>query len=107
MNRHQVKLESQKIGEDLLVVLTGGEKPHCGAVALALPSKITSCSVISVPEHKDGDIAKPLAEKIAKKTGKKVVLVAGIHVDNATPNDIRTLIANSEKEVDKFLEVVR
>ena len=107
MNKYQVKLESHMIGDDLLVVLTGGEKPHCGAVALALPyEKTASCSLLSVPQHKDGDLAKPLAEQIAKRTGKNVVLVAGIHVDNATTDDIQTLVENSQREVDKFLEAL-
>lgn len=89
----------------MLIVLTGGERPHCGAVALAVPYKKTaSCSLLSAPQHKDGDLAKPLAEKIAKRTGKNVVLVAGVHVENATPEDVQMLVDNSHKEVDRFLE---
>jgi hypothetical protein len=105
MNKYQVKLETHMLGEDLLVVLTGGQRPHCGAVALAVPYKQTaSCSLLSMPQHKDGDLAKPLDERIAKRTGKNVVLVAGLHVDNATPDDIQMLVDNSEKEVERFLE---
>lgn len=92
------------MGEDLILFLSGGEKPHIGAVAVAIPYKTTSsASLISIQEHKDGDLAKPLAERIAKQLKKKVILVVGIHIDNATKEDIQTLVDKSYKEVDEFI----
>jgi len=103
-NKHEVKLNSFEVGDDLIVVLTGGDKAHAGAVAVALPYKKTACSsVISLPEHKDSDLAKPLAERIAKKTKKRVIMIAGLHIDNATEDDIYQLVKNSEKVVDEFI----
>jgi hypothetical protein len=105
MNRWKVDLKSIKMGDDLVLILTGGNKPHIGAAALAIPYKQTSsASLLTVYGHKDGEIAKPLAEKVSKKIKKTVVVIVGIHFDNATLNDINMFIDNSNKEVDRFLE---
>jgi hypothetical protein len=105
MNRCKVELKSFKMGDDLVLMLTGGNKPHIGAAALAIPYKQTSsASLLTVYGHKDGEIAKPLAEKVSKKIKKTVVVIVGIHLDNATLNDINMFIKNSNKEVDTFLE---
>jgi hypothetical protein len=105
MNRLEVSLDTYEMGNDIVLILKGGEKHHIGAVAMAIPYKETaSTSLISAYGHKDGEIAKPLAEKIAKKLKKTIVLVAGLHIDNATKEDIQRLIEKSNQVVDEFLE---
>ena len=104
MNKWKVDLNSFEMGDDLVLMLTGGNKPHIGAVALAIPYKQTSsASLLSVYGHKDGEIAKPLAEKVSKEIKKTVIVIVGIHLDNATKEDIEKLINNSNSEVEKFL----
>ncbi len=105
MNKWKVNLDSYKIGDDLVLILKGGEKHHVGAVAIAIPYKNTaSTSVISVYGHKDSELAKPLAEKVAKNLKKIVVLIAGLHIDDATQEDIQKLVNNSNKRIEQFLE---
>lgn len=107
-NKWKVSLKSYKMGDDLVLLLQGGEKPHIGAVALAIPYKETaSASLISAPEHKDGDLAKPLSEKVAKALKTKVILVVGIHIDDATQKDINQLINNSKSVINNFIEKMR
>ena len=72
---------------------------------MAIPYKETaSTSLISAYGHKDGEVAKPLAEKIAKKLKKTTVLVAELHIENATKEDIQRLIDKSNQVVNEFLE---
>ena len=105
MNKWEVYLDSYEMGDDLVLILKGGEKYHAGAVAMAIPYKKTaSTSLISAYGHKDGDVAKPLAEKVAKSLKKTVVLIAGLHIENASKEDIQKLIDNSNKIVEEFLE---
>ena len=104
MNKWKVDLNSFEMGDDLVLMLTGGNKPHVGAVALAIPYKQTSsASLLSVYGHKDGEIAKPLAEKVSKEIKKTVIVIVGIHLDNATNEDIQKFIDNSNNKVEKFL----
>lgn len=78
------------LGDDLLIVVRGGDKPHVGTAVLAVPrpsltgdgSAGTTSSVLNVSGHKDETICRILAEKAAKKYGVTVVCVGGFHVDD-------------------------
>jgi gallate decarboxylase subunit D len=76
------------LGHDLEVNLLGGER-HIGAVGMAEarpslrdPQKISATgSVFTFLSHKEDEIVKPMAEELAKRLERKVVVVAGIHWD--------------------------
>ncbi|OPX91536.1 MAG: hypothetical protein A4E52_00469 [Pelotomaculum sp. PtaB.Bin013] len=103
--KHKVELLVSFTGDGLVVQLFGGESTHVGAAALSLPRPslkdpaVMSCNtvVVPLPGHKDDEIAKPVAEKIAVVCGKPVLVVAGMHVHNAGPEDIEALVKNSHE----------
>lgn len=100
--RFQITILLTITEEGLVVQLFGGERPHVGAIALSIPrpgladpGKV-SCNTTVVPllGHKDDEIAKPAAEEITKAWGSPVVVVAGVHVDNAGKKDLEELTQN-------------
>lgn len=99
-DRHKVWLISFDLGDDLLVVIGGGEKPHVGSVSLCAGGPPISISLI---DHKDYLISHSAAWRIYKKLNRRVIVICGIHVDNATKKDIEILLRNSEKCVEKFI----
>jgi hypothetical protein len=80
----------EEMGEDLVVAVGGGERPHVGCVVLAqpLPSKVpgrgrsASCSVLTIPPHKEEPLARGIAVKLAETLGRVTVVTAGVHDDN-------------------------
>ncbi len=88
--------------EGYILHLLGGEKPHVGAVIISQPRESLtgdgsiSCTTSNLPllGHKDDIAAKPVAEAIVKATRQPVVAIAGIHIDNATVDDIEQLQSN-------------
>ena len=102
------------IGQDILVAIWGGEKPHIGAVAMAQPRpslkdpEITSstASVFSYVGHKEDELAKATAEILAAALKTKVVVTAGIHWDNLPEEGIQRVIQNSEILVEMILEKI-
>jgi len=80
----------REVGEDLVVVVGGGQRPHVGCVVLAQPRTLTdrsrnhsaSCSVLTIPHHKEEPIARGIAERLAEELGRVVVVTAGVHDDN-------------------------
>jgi len=80
----------KQIGEELLVAIWGGEKPHIGAVAVAQPRpSLKDESVVSATAsvfcylgHKDDIIAKQAAERISAALNRHVTLTVGIHWDD-------------------------
>jgi len=110
--KYRVCLFTSFTEDGLVCQLFGGERPHVGAVVLSIPRPSLldkaqlSCnsSVLSMLGHKEDEIAKPVAEKLAKHFGQPVVLVAGLHIDNATGEDIHTLVGHCWQAVQNLLE---
>lgn len=102
------------IGEDLLVAIWGGEKPHIGAVAAAesRPSSkdpartSSSASVICYLMHKEDDIAKAAAKRLSAAFDTKVVVTAGIHWDNLSAEGIRKINRNCEILITAIQETI-
>jgi gallate decarboxylase subunit D len=93
--KYKVFLEELKQGDDIVVLLRGGQRPHIGSVVLCEPGK--KPRVINRKGHFDWAVAKPIAQKICSKRRKPVVCIAGIHVDNATDEEIGILKKNCKK----------
>ena len=92
----QVEARVQEMGEDLVIAVGGGQRPHVGCVVLAqpLPSKIpgkrwsASCSVLTIPPHKEEPIARGIATMVAEALGRVTVVTAGVHDDNLDADGI-------------------
>ena len=87
------------VGKDLLVEVSGGDAPHVGSVVVAEPRpsltgegvSVTS-SVINRIGHKDEAVARDIAEMLAKLYDSVVVCACGIHINNATQEDIKNVM---------------
>jgi hypothetical protein len=95
-------------GRDVTVTVGGGTRPHVGAVAVAIsqPSlkdparRSATASVIAVPGHKEDEIARAAARQLSRVLDATVVVSAGLHVDDATPEEIQTLVTNFNHLID-------
>jgi hypothetical protein len=109
---YDVEAHVRSVGEDLLVAISGGEKPHIGAVAVAQPRPslkdptVTSAtaSVICYVGHKEDDLAKHAAEKLAASFNTRVVVTAGIHWDNLSEKGIQKVIRHSRLLLDLVID---
>ena len=97
-----IEICEKAIGEDLVLTLSGGEKPHIGCVVQAVPRpslsgdgtiSVTS-SVINLTGHKDEFLCRRLAENRCRETGKVVVCTGGVHMDHITGEQIEELLKN-------------
>lgn len=98
--KHKVWLISFNLGDELLIIIGGGEKPHMGGISICTGTPPIS---ISLPNHKDYLISHNAAWKIHRKYNRNVIVICGIHIDNATKEDIEILLRNSEKCIEKFI----
>ena len=89
-----------RAGEDLCIVLTGGDRPHIGTVTLSVPRPSladatrtsATTSVLNLTGHKDGEAAQYLGQRLAATLGATVVVTGGIHVDDIRPDEIKTVL---------------
>lgn len=96
----------QELGEDLLVSIWGGSRPHIGAIGIAVPRPSlkdlkkwsSTSSNFTFTGHKEDLLVKKISEKLSTLLRRNVVVAAGIHWDNLTPREIKML----EKMVDQI-----
>ena len=102
--RYMVFAEAILAGDDILVFLGGGERPHIGGFSWSEPS-VPPVS-FSIPLHKDFVVSHQVSQKVSRATGKKCLAVAGIHVENATREEISILVRNSLVCTDILIELM-
>ena len=96
----EIKFEIKSVGEDILILISGGDKPHIGSAVLAIPRKSLrdeteiSCtsSVLNVVGHKDEKICRYVAETFCRKYNAVTVCAGGFHCDNLTAEQIQEVI---------------
>ncbi len=87
------------LGDDLLVVLSGGER-HIGAIGMAEPRPSmrdplrtsSTSSVFTYRGHREDVIVKEISEFLSKEMGRRVVVVAGLHWKDLPPEAIAPVI---------------
>ena len=110
--RFKVVAAVHEIGPDILVAVWGGNRPHIGAIGMAQPRQslrdeeqtAATSSVFTLLGHKEDLIVKPLSEEITRRFGRNSVVVAGIHWDNLTEEEIRTASRLCERLTKKIIE---
>ena len=91
----RVWLIQHEIGEDLIYHLGGGQRPHIGGVVMKVPGEPPKTQTFGT--HHDLEVLTPIAEAACERYGSTVVVVGGVHVDDATPEDIESLVSNCER----------
>ncbi len=91
----QVEAVVEELGDDLLVVVRGG-RAHVGAIGIAIPrpslcdpaKTSATASVITMPGHKEDELAKQFSQRLASELGRTTIVIAGIHYDRLGPEGI-------------------
>jgi gallate decarboxylase subunit D len=102
----------QEVGQDILVSVWGGTRPHIGAVGIAVPRHSlknpkkwsATSSNFTFPGHKEDTLVKRISERLAGQLRKNVVVTAGIHWDSLTVEEIKTIENLTGKLSDRILE---
>lgn len=91
-NPYDIEIRETLMGSDYLFVITGGTA-HIGATATAYwVEDELSCQLIELPHHKEGELAKNCAMQAAKVFKCTVTVAIGIHIDNATKEQINEIV---------------
>jgi hypothetical protein len=102
------------VGDDVVVVISGGDRPHVGCVVLAVPSPArgrdgfaATSSVLVIPPHKEEPIARPVAEAVCSKLGKVTTVTAGVHEDGIDRKGIESYLGLAEQLADAVVHRMR
>jgi hypothetical protein len=90
--KHRVWLRKQELDKGIVLMLGGGESSHVGGAAYVTPEGVED--VMGVKGHRDLDVLLPIARAASKKYGVPVMAVGGVHIENATKQDLKLLVDN-------------
>ena len=100
--RVRLTLHCVRMGEDLCVTLSGGDREHIGAVALGAPA--TPTSVLALPGHREDELAQRIASQVASHLGVVVAVACGIHVDAILPRELKDVLDMADELTLALLE---
>jgi hypothetical protein len=116
ISKGQFKIHSsvQEVGQDILVSIWGGTRPHIGAVGIAIPRPSlknqkkwsATSSNFTFVGHKEDTLVKKISEKLAARSRRNVVVTAGLHWDGVTSNEIKTIQNLTQKLSDQILKKI-
>ncbi|MFC1592713.1 hypothetical protein ACFL4C_01715 [Candidatus Omnitrophota bacterium] len=105
--RAKVNLLAYYMGSDLVLCIYN-DMAHIGAVAVGEydhAEKRASTSVITRLGHKDDAIAQAAAHAVSKATKSPACVIAGVHLDGITGQEIDELLKNSSIIVEAFISL--
>lgn len=102
--RGRLKLELRvlRMGRDLQVMLKGGAA-HLGAVALAAPGGTAEANALVLPGHREDQLARRMARRMADALGCAICVSAGIHYENISKEEIAAVARMTETLTERCL----
>lgn len=100
-----IEIRSYMMGDDCVFLVTGGTA-HIGAVATAYRSDDGDvCTEIqSLPGHREGELVAELAKIAAYKLKSTVSVLAGIHLDQPSKQDIEEIVVEVHRKMRQILD---
>lgn len=83
------------------VLLTGGDRTHVGAVSVAYPQG--NITTQQFPSHKDGVVSERWAKALCEAGRRPAVVVAGIHYDDLSREQIAEVVALTDDMLRELL----
>jgi gallate decarboxylase subunit D len=109
--RVAVRLTAARLGADLALTISGGDRPHIGAVAVSQPrpsllgggGTSTTTSVIALLGHKEDELARQVAARVALATAGTVCVACGIHLEAISAAELEDVRALAEELATELL----
>jgi hypothetical protein len=104
-----------RAGHDVVIVVSGGSRPHVGSVVLAQPHPAPcdrqggspTLSVLSISPHRDEPIARPIAESVCRASGRTTVVTAGVHEDDIDRDGIQSYLRLADRMAAELADRLR
>ena len=106
--RTEVQLKAQWMGSDPVIFISN-KNAHIGAVSVGEYDPVTertSTSMITRLGHKDDAVAQGAAYRISKAWKKPVCVIAGIHLEDISSQEIGEILRYAQSLVDEFLQSI-
>ncbi len=93
--KHTVFFEKYLLDEDIIFIVGGGQQSHVGGIVICEPEK--PMQVLGLSDHRDITVLQPLAIAACKKYHRRVTVLGGIHIDDASKEDIKIVVEHCKQ----------
>ena len=111
LDRCTIVAQVNQCGNDLALTVCGGSSHHVGAVALAQPEddpvRQATVSVLAAYGHRDDEVARRLSKRLAGALGCTISASVGIHIDDATSDEIAAIVHACDQLADAIADAYR
>jgi gallate decarboxylase subunit D len=90
LNRIEINLTAFPMGRDVSVIITGGDKPHLGALTAA--SRSLDPETIVFDNHKENFVTEMVAKVMREEYTGNFVVCCGIHLENIEKHEISDIL---------------
>jgi len=103
--RFRLEARVMPMGEDLNVMICGGDRPHIGAVAVAHVAADGTIHVdqVVIGSHREDVVVVPAAQRIAAALHNSVTVSAGMHWYEIDAAGIETVLDNARLLIDAVI----
>ncbi len=77
------------MGEDLVVMIYGGDRPHLGTITAG--ARLEPLQTIQLQNHKEFYVTEEIAVQLRKQYSGNFAICCGVHVDHINKEDIQLL----------------
>ena len=106
-SRYEITACAIPCGRDWSVTVCGGTLHHVGAVSASCPDEWNNTwDSVLLPTHRDDRVSRMFARRISEALHCNAGAAAGIHIDNASAEEIALLVKNCEECCSLLIEKI-
>ncbi|MBE0337729.1 prenylated flavin chaperone LpdD [Paenibacillus sp. 23TSA30-6] len=87
--RIRLVLDAYFMGEDIVVLISGGDQPHLGTITAG--ARLEPIQTVQLQAHKEFYITEEIAVRLRKEFAGNFAICCGAHMDHVTKDEIRML----------------
>lgn len=100
----KIQMDITPVGNDIHILLTGGDKHRIGCTAFSVPQPGTDpvkcdTTIIKSDDFADDSFCAYVAENIAQKTGQRTLCTGGVYVENPDDHEKDKLYENIDEMI--------
>lgn len=101
----EIDIQMYETQNGICVTIAGGDRGHIGALAFSAPD--TEPQSVTFPGHKETVVCERWVKGLGSLYSGPVVVVAGIHYDRITKEQIQKVLDAMDSELAKAMEYLR
>lgn len=105
ISRITINLKAIYVGSDLIIIVSGGDKEHLGAISYGVVDD--KSGTIKFKNHMDDVISDMFLKEIEKVFNGNYAICAGIHLDNITKEEISQIKKLSKQLIEELILIIK